>query len=70
MAAVTIIKLTGENYRDIDAVASQITFVITAASAPWANSTTNKASCVPVRKAPMAREETYDHWRCEFTSVF
>ena len=65
MAAVTVIKLTGENHEDIDQVASQIKHICDqggiALRGPIPLPT--RRLVVPVRKAPSGEgSETYDHW--------
>ena len=65
MAAVTIIKLTGENHRDIDAVASQIKTICDngGISLRGPIPLPTRRLVVPVRKAPDGEgSETYDHW--------
>ena len=65
MAAVTIIKLTGENHKDIDQVSNQIKAICStggiALRGPIPLPT--KRLVVPCRKAPSGEgSETYDHW--------
>ena len=65
MAAVTIIKLTGENHRDIDAVASQSKTICDngGISLRGPIPLPTRRLVVPVRKAPDGEgSETYDHW--------
>ena len=65
MAAVTVIKLTGNNHSDIDRVASHIRAICeqsdTKLRGPIPLPT--RRLVVPVRKAPDGEgSETYDHW--------
>ena len=65
MAAVTIIKLTGENHHDIDRVASQIKTICDAGGISLRGPIPlpTRRLVVPVRKAPDGEgSETYDHW--------
>ena len=65
MAAVTVIKLTGNNHSDIDRVASHIRAICeqsdTKLRGPIPLPT--RRLVVPVRRAPDGEgSETYDHW--------
>ena len=65
MAAVTVIKLTGNNHPDIDRVASHIRAICeqsdTKLRGPIPLPT--RRLVVPVRRAPDGEgSETYDHW--------
>ena len=65
MAAVTIIKLTGQNHRDIDNVASQIKTICDTGGISLRGPIPlpTRHLVVPVRKAPDGEGvETYDHW--------
>ena len=65
MAAVTIIKLTGENHSDIDKVASQIKTICDTGGISLRGPIPlpTRRLVVPVRKAPDGEgSETYDHW--------
>ena len=65
MAAVTIIKLTGENHRDIDQVASQIRTICDTGGISLRGPIPlpTRRLVVPCRKAPSGEgSETYDHW--------
>ena len=65
MAAVTLIKLTGENHRDIDSVASQIKTICDngGISLRGPIPLPTRRLVVPCRKAPDGEgSETYDHW--------
>jgi small subunit ribosomal protein S10 len=65
MAAVTIIKLTGENHSDIDSVASQIKNICEKGGISLRGPIPlpTRRLVVPVRKAPDGEgSETYDHW--------
>ena len=65
MAAVTIIKLTGENHRDIDAVAGQIKSICDNGNISLRGPIPlpTRRLVVPCRKAPDGEgSETYDHW--------
>ena len=65
MAAVTIIKLTGENHKDIDAVALQIKTICDngGISLRGPIPLPTRRLVVPCRKAPDGEgSETYDHW--------
>ncbi len=64
MAAVTIIKLTGENHSDIDLVASQIKTICESGGISLRGPIPlpTRRLVVPVRKAPDGEgSETYDH---------
>ncbi|MBQ48288.1 MAG: 30S ribosomal protein S10 [Zetaproteobacteria bacterium] len=65
MAAVTIIKLTGENHRDIDQVATQIRTICDTGGIAMRGPIPlpTRKLVVPCRKAPSGEgSETYDHW--------
>ena len=65
MAAVTIIKLTGQNHQDIDQVAGQIKAICDngGISLRGPIPLPTRRLVVPVRKAPDGEGvETYDHW--------
>ena len=65
MAAVTIIKLTGQNHRDIDNVAKQIKTICDTGGISLRGPIPlpTRHLVVPVRKAPDGEGvETYDHW--------
>jgi len=65
MAAVTVIKLTGENHSDIDLVASQIKMIcdVDGIKLRGPIPLPTRRLVVPVRKAPDGEgSETYDHW--------
>ena len=65
MAAVTIIKLTGQNHRDIDTVANQIKTICDTGGISLRGPIPlpTRHIVVPVRKAPGGEGvETYDHW--------
>ena len=65
MAAVTIIKLTGENHRDIDQVATQIRTICDTSGISMRGPIPlpTRRLVVPCRKAPSGEgSETYDHW--------
>ena len=65
MAAVTIIKLTGENHRDIDQVANQIRPICDTGGISMRGPIPlpTRRLVVPCRKAPSGEgRETYDHW--------
>lgn len=65
MAAVTVIKLTGENHKDIDAVAAQIKTICDTGGITLRGPIPlpTRRLVVPVRKAPDGEgSETYDHW--------
>jgi small subunit ribosomal protein S10 len=65
MAAVTIIKLTGQNHRDLDVVASQIKTICDTGGISLRGPIPlpTRHLVVPVRKAPDGEGvETYDHW--------
>jgi small subunit ribosomal protein S10 len=65
LAAVTIIKLTGQNHRDIDKVASQIKIICDTGGISLRGPIPlpTRRLVVPVRKAPDGEgSETYDHW--------
>jgi small subunit ribosomal protein S10 len=65
LAAVTIIKLTGENHKDIDRVASQIKTICDAGGISLRGPIPlpTRRLVVPVRKAPDGEgSEIYDHW--------
>ena len=65
MAAVTIIKLTGQNHRDIDTVANQIKTICDTGGISLRGPIPlpTRHLVVPVRKAPDGEGvETYDHW--------
>ncbi|MDC0340447.1 MAG: 30S ribosomal protein S10 [Euryarchaeota archaeon] len=65
MAAVTIIKLTGENHSDIDLVAAQIKNICETGGISLRGPIPlpTRRLVVPVRKAPSGEgSETYDHW--------
>ena len=65
MAAVTIIKLTGQNHRDIDNVAGQIKTICDNGGISLRGPTLSltRHIVVPVRKSPDGEGvETYDHW--------
>ena len=65
MAAVTIIKLTGQNHSDIDQVAGQIKAICDngGISLRGPIPLPTRRLVVPVRKAPDGEGvETYDHW--------
>ena len=65
MVAVTVIKLTGENHRDIDNVANQIKIICDSGGINLRGPIPlpTRRLVVPVRKAPDGEgSETYDHW--------
>ena len=65
MAAITIIKLTGENHSDIDLVAAQIKNICETGGISLRGPIPlpTRRLVVPVRKAPSGEgSETYDHW--------
>ena len=65
MAAVTVIKLTGENHKDIDSVAGQIKAICDNGGINLRGPIPlpTRHLVVPVRKAPDGEgSETYDHW--------
>lgn len=65
MAAVTIIKLTGENHQDIDQVANQIRTICDTGGISMRGPIPlpTRRLVVPCRKAPSGEgSETYDHW--------
>ena len=65
LAAVTIIKLTGENHSDIDKVAGQIKTICDSGGISLRGPIPlpTRRLVVPVRKAPDGEgSETYDHW--------
>ncbi|MAJ01606.1 MAG: 30S ribosomal protein S10 [Euryarchaeota archaeon] len=65
MAAVTVIKLTGENHKDIDSVAGQIKAICDNGGITLRGPIPlpTRHLVVPVRKAPDGEgSETYDHW--------
>jgi small subunit ribosomal protein S10 len=65
MAAVTVIKLTGENHKDIDDVAGQIKTICDTGGITLRGPIPlpTRRLVVPVRKAPDGEgSETYDHW--------
>jgi len=65
MAAITIIKLTGENHSDIDLVAAQIKSICETGGISLRGPIPlpTRRLVVPVRKAPSGEgSETYDHW--------
>ena len=65
MVAVTVIKLTGENHKDIDSVASQIKTICDSGGITLRGPIPlpTRRLVVPVRKAPDGEgSETYDHW--------
>ena len=65
MAAVTIIKLTGENHKDIDLVANQIKTICDTGGISLRGPIPlpTRRLVVPARKAPDGEgSETYDHW--------
>jgi len=71
MAAVTVIKLTGENHSDIDLVASQIKMICDADGIKLRGPIPlpTRRLVVPVRKAPDGEgSETYTIGKCEFIS--
>ena len=65
MVAVTVIKLTGENHKDIDSVANQIKIICDSGGINLRGPSPlpTRRLVVPVRKAPDGEgSETYDHW--------
>ena len=65
MAGVTVIKLTGENHRDIDFVSDQITAICDNGGVELRGPIPlpTRRLIVPCRKAPSGEgNETYDHW--------
>ena len=65
MAAVTVIKLTGNNHSDIDHVAGQIRNICTQSETKLRGPVPlpTRRLVVPVRRAPDGEgSETYDHW--------
>ena len=65
MAAVTVIKLTGEKHGDIDSVAAQIKTICDSGGITLRGPIPlpTRRLVVPVRKAPDGEgSETYDHW--------
>ena len=65
MVAVTVIKLTGENHKDIDDVANQIKTICDSGGISLRGPIPlpTRRLVVPVRKAPDGEgSETYDHW--------
>ena len=65
MVAVTVIKLTGENHKDIDTVANQIKIICDTGGINLRGPIPlpTRRLVVPVRKAPDGEgSETYDHW--------
>ena len=65
MAAVTVIKLTGENHRDIDQVAQQIKLICDSGGVKLRGPIPlpTRRLVVPVRRAPDGEgSETYDHF--------
>ena len=65
MAAVTVIKLTGENHRDIDQVAHQIKLICDSGGVRLRGPIPlpTRRLVVPVRRAPDGEgSETYDHY--------
>ena len=65
MAAVTVIKLTGENHSDIDLVARHIKSICDTSGIRLRGPIPlpTRRLVVPVRKAPDGEgSETYDHW--------
>ena len=65
MAAVTIIKLTGENHRDIDKVANQIKTICDKGGISLRGPIPlpTRRLVVPTRKSPDGEgSETWDHW--------
>ena len=65
MAAVTVIKLTGENHRDIDQVAHQIKLICDSGGVKLRGPIPlpTRRLVVPVRRAPDGEgSETYDHF--------
>jgi small subunit ribosomal protein S10 len=65
MVAVTVIKLTGENHKDIDDVASQIKTICDSGGINLRGPIPlpTRRFVVPVCKAPDGEgSETYDHW--------
>ena len=65
MAAVTVIKLTGENHQDIDEVAGQIKTICDNGGITLRGPIPlpTRRLVVPVRKAPDGEgSETSDHW--------
>ena len=65
MAAITIIKLTGENHSDIDLVAAQIKNICETGGISLRGPIPlpTRRLVVPVRKAPSGEgSETYDNW--------
>ena len=65
MVAVTVIKLTGENHKDIDSVANQIKIICDSGGINLRGPIPlpTRRLVVPVRKAPDGEgSETYDHW--------
>ncbi len=65
MAAVTVIKLTGENHRDIDTVAKQIRMICDQGGVKLRGPIPlpTRRLVVPVRRTPCGEgSETYDHF--------
>ena len=65
MVAVTVIKLTGENHKDIDSVANQIKIICDSGGINLRGPIPlpTRRLVVPVRQAPDGEgSETYDHW--------
>ncbi|MBK30245.1 MAG: 30S ribosomal protein S10 [Euryarchaeota archaeon] len=65
MAGVTIIKLTGENHRDVDYVCSQIKSICDSADIKLRGPIPlpTRRLVVPCRKSPDGEgSETWDHW--------
>ncbi|DAC34943.1 MAG: 30S ribosomal protein S10 [Euryarchaeota archaeon] len=65
MAAVTVIKLTGENHQDIDQVAHQIKLICDSGGVKLRGPIPlpTRRLVVPVRRAPDGEgSETYDHY--------
>ena len=65
MAAVTVIKLTGNNHSDIGHVAGQIRHICTQSETKLRGPIPlpTRRLVVPVRRAPDGEgSETYDHW--------
>ena len=65
MAGITVIKLTGENHRDIDFVSDQIKAICDTSGVELRGPIPlpTRRLVVPCRKAPSGEgNETYDHW--------
>ena len=65
MVAVTVIKLTGENHKDIDHVSAQIKAICDSGGVELRGPIPlpTRRLVVPCRKAPSGEgNETYDHW--------